>query len=82
MSPIRGLKSKRAVFIEEQLQLTFLVFVFTTFISNLHAPFAWLPFPFYPSFILPFPAVCTGSNSISLLVYNRLSACLKLVLGW
>ena len=37
-------------------------------------PFAWLPFPFHPTFTLPLPDVCTGSNSISLPVHNRLSA--------
>ena len=48
---------------------------FITFISYPHAPFAWLPFPLHPTFILPLPAVCTDGNSISPFVHNRLSAC-------
>ena len=61
--------------VDAQLQLAYLVLTFTSFISYLHAPFAWLPFPLHPTFILPLPAVCTGGNSISPLVHNRLSAC-------
>ena len=61
--------------VDAQLQLAYLVLTFTSSISYLHAPFAWLPFPLHPTFILPFPAVCTGGNSISPLVHNRLSAC-------
>ena len=61
--------------VDAQLQLAYLVLTFTSFISYLHAPFAWLPFPLHPTFILPLPAVCTGGISISPLVHNRLSAC-------
>ena len=61
--------------VDAQLQLAYLVLIFTSLISYLHAPFAWLPFPLHPTFILPLPAVCTGGNSISPLVHNRLSAC-------
>ena len=61
--------------VDAQLQFAFLALIFTAIISYLHAPFAWLPFPLHPTFILPLPAVCTGGNSISPIVHNRLSAC-------
>ena len=48
-------KNSRHSIVDAQLQLADLVLTFNSFISYLHAPFAWLSFPLHSTFILPLP---------------------------